>query len=539
MERTDAKVLVVDDDPAVGKVLGGLLAQDGIASVHVLNGADALAELARAYFDLVVTDLRMEGMDGMDLLRRVHTTYPEIPVIMITAHGTVPVAVEAMKAGAADFVLKPFERQDFLDTVRNWLAAALGQAEKASEPTTGVDKLVGAGPKMQEAKALLRKAAAGTATVLLRGESGVGKDVAAHMLHNESSRRGGPFITVQCAALPEGLLENELFGSKKGAYTNAVDRPGRVELAAGGTLFLDEIGDLTLTMQVKLLKLLQDKTFERLGDSRAQRADVRFVAATHRDLEARVRSGDFREDLFYRLNVIQIWIPSLRERPEAIEPLAIEFCTTFGKEANRPGLRLAPDALTLLRDRSWPGNVRQLRNFIERLTILADGQLITAADLEHELQRQPPVGPRGVASSSAPGGDEPAFPALDSQRSEAERGHIVSAMERAHGNRTVAAKLLGISRRTIYNKLHLYGMLGPPAVDAFTATPLVLPAAGGRTTLSWTVRDAKTVRLEPPGENVTGLPSKEVALTNTTTYRLSADNDQGQAARTVTVTVGP
>jgi len=540
MDRTDARVLVVDDDPAVGKVLSGLLAQDGIPSVHVLSGAEALVELDRAYFAVVVTDLRMPGMDGMELLRRVHSGYPDIPVIMNTAHGTVPAAVEAMKAGAADFVLKEgFERQDFLDTVRVWLTAALTQPDKAGEPTSTVDKLVGVGPKMQEARALLRKAAVGNATVLLRGETGVGKDIAAHTLHDESNRRDGPFITVHCAALPESLLEGELFGSKKGAYSGAtVDRPGRVDLAAGGTLFLDEIGDLTLSMQVKLLKLLQDKTYERLGDSHTRRADVRFVAATHRNLESRVRSGEFREDLFYRLSVMQIWIPPLSERPEAIDPLAREFCANFGQESHRPDLRIAEDALALLGKRLWPGNVRQLRNFIERLTILTDGQVITAAEMERELERQPPVDPWSAAPARATEGAQPPLQALDSQRSEAERGAILTALQQAHGSRTVAAKLLGISRRTIYNKLHQLGLLGAPEIEALTATPPVVPVSGGRVNLSWKVRNATTLKLEPSGENVTGLNSKEVVVTASTTYRLVADNDQGQATKAVTVSVG-
>jgi two-component system response regulator AtoC len=460
MARTDASVLVVDDNPAVGKVLGGLLGQAGIDSFHVLSAADALVELARVYYDIVITDLRMPGTDGMELLRSIHLKYPEVPVIMMSAHGTVPLAVEAMRAGAADFVMKPFERTDLLATVRNWLAAAMREPDEGSDPSTAGHELIGAGAKMQEAKELLRKAATGNTTILLRGENGVGKDVAAHMVHRASSRRDGPFVTVHCAGLPETLLENELFGSKKGAYTDAVDRPGRVELAAGGTLFLDEIGDLSLTMQVKLLRLLQDKTFERLGDSHLLRADVRFVAATHRDLEARVTSGEFREDLFYRLNVIQVWIPPLRERREAIAPLAIDFCATLGKEANRAGLRLAPDALTRLQEQPWPGNVRQLRNFIERLTILAEGELITAATVDYELQRQVPSGTTMAVTTTAPG--ETDFPALDHHRTEAERGHIVRAMQAAHGSKTVAAKLLGISRRALYYKLHALRMLDTP-----------------------------------------------------------------------------
>jgi Bacterial regulatory protein, Fis family len=215
------------------------------------------------------------------------------------------------------------------------------------------------------------------------------------------------------------------------------------------------------------------------------------------------------------------------------------LCATFGKESSRPGLRFAPDALALLRPRPWRGNVRQLRNFIERLTILAEGEVITASEVEHELQRQPPVDPWEVDASSTVGSDQPMFPALGSQRSEAEHGHILSALKLAHGSRTVAAKLLGISRRTIYNKLHLHGMLGSPEIDTFTAAPPALLAAGGRTTLTWTVRDATILRLEPPGENVTALPSKEVSVTETTTYWLIADNEQGQASKTLTVSVGP
>jgi two-component system, NtrC family, response regulator AtoC len=463
MDRTDARVLVVDDDPAMGKVLCGLLAQDGILSVHVLGGGDALAELARAYFAVVVTDLQMAGMDGMELLRRVHQAYPDIPVIMITAHGNVAVAVEAMKAGAADFVLKEhFERQEFLDTVHVWLTAALKQPDNAGKPASPTDRLVGVGQKLQEARRMLRKAAAGNATVLLRGETGVGKDVAAHTLHDESPRREGPFVTVHCAALPESLLEAELFGCTRGAFTHAVDRPGRVELAAGGTLFLDEIGDLPLPMQVKLLKLLQDKTYERLGDSRSRRADVRFVAATHRNLESRVRSGQFREDLFYRLSVMQIWIPPLRERPEAIEPLATEFCATFAQESNRPGLHLTKEALALLSGRPWRGNVRELRNFIERLTILAEGLIITGAEVEYQLQQLLSVDPSEADSVPTTGVSRPSFPALDAQRKDTERDAIIAALKHTQNNRTLAAKLLGISRRSIYYKLREYGILGAP-----------------------------------------------------------------------------
>jgi two-component system, NtrC family, response regulator AtoC len=459
MPPRNPTVLLVDDDPAVGKVLGALMAQDGISSVTVRSGAEALAQLSQSFFDLVVTDLRMPpGMDGIELLEAVRTTYPEIPVILITAHGTIAVAVEAMKAGAADFVVKPFDRDEILYAVHKALARARAEPEEASRPTPAGERLVAVSSAMQEALALLRRVAPGNATVLLRGESGVGKDVAAHLLHSLSGRAKAPFIKVHCAALPEGLLESELFGYEKGAFTGAVARkPGRVELAEGGTLFLDEIGDLTLAMQVKLLRLLQDRAFELLGSTTTQRADVRFIAATHRDLESRVQSGEFREDLFYRLNVIPVWLPPLRERPEEIEALAAQFCTDFTRGTERAGLQFSPEALKLLRRQRWPGNVRQLQNFVERLTLLSDGPVIGVVEVERELARHLGVAPANTDES--PVADAGSFPALDLQRGEAERTALAGALQRAGGNRTMAAKLLGISRRTLYNKFHEHGML--------------------------------------------------------------------------------
>ncbi len=479
MALNDSSVLVVDDDPAVGKVLGALLAQDGIASVTVRSGAAALEELGRAFFDLVVTDLRMPpGMDGLQLLERVRESYPETPVILMTAHGTIPVAVEAMKAGAADFIVKPFDRDEILYAVRKALARSRAEPEEASGSNSGKERLVALSAPMQEALALLRRVAPGNATVLLRGESGVGKDVAAHLLHALSGRAQGPFIKVHCAALPEALLESELFGYEKGAFTGAAARkPGRVELAAGGTLFLDEIGDLTLAVQVKLLRLLQDKAFELLGSTGTQRADVRFIAATHRDLEALVRSGAFREDLFYRLNVIPVWLPPLRERPEEIEALASQFCADFSQAGKRPALRFSPDALQLLRRQPWPGNVRQLQNFVERLTLLSDGPAISLAEVERELGRHLGVAPAGPTEEAGAHKGEDVFPALEHQRGEAERTALAGALQRAGGNRTMAAKLLGISRRTLYNKFHEHGLFEAPK-GAPAASPAKAPGPG-------------------------------------------------------------
>jgi two-component system response regulator AtoC len=304
---------------------------------------------------------------------------------------------------------------------------------------------------MKEALGLIARAARGDATVLLRGETGTGKEVGARELHQLGPRRAGPFIKILCAALPDTLLESELFGYEKGAFTGAVARkPGRVELAEGGTLFLDEIGDITPALQVKLLRLIQDREFERLGSSQTLTADVRFVAATHRNLEEMIAKGEFREDLFYRLNVVPIFLPPLRARAGDIPKLAEEFCRTFGKAQNRPALAFDRAAIDLLMGQPWPGNVRQLQNLIERLAVLSDGPTLTEADVRRELGRAPSL----VASASP--GAQPAT--LDAQRRQAERDALSSALQRSGNNRTLAARILGVSRRTLYNKIEELGL---------------------------------------------------------------------------------
>jgi two-component system response regulator AtoC len=298
---------------------------------------------------------------------------------------------------------------------------------------------------------LLARAARGDATVLLRGETGTGKELMARELHELGPRRAGPFIKILCAALPDTLLESELFGYEKGAFTGAVARkPGRVELAEGGTLFLDEIGDITPALQVKLLRLIQDREFERLGSSQTLKANVRFVTATHRNLEEMIAKGEFREDLFYRLNVVPIALPPLRGRPDDIPRLAQEFCRTFGKAQGRPALAFDQAALDLLRAQPWPGNVRQLQNLVERLAVLCDGPMLTQSDVQRELRGAP-----GLATPT-PGGAAPAT--LDAQRRQAERDALSSALQRSGNNRTLAARILGVSRRTLYNKLAELGL---------------------------------------------------------------------------------
>jgi two-component system response regulator AtoC len=439
-------VLVVDDDPAVLAIFSRLLAQDGIEALEARSGAAALALLEDRAVDAVVSDVRMPGMDGMQLLGEVHARWPELPVLMLTAHGTVALAVEAMKAGAADFLLKPVDRAELLHAVRKALAAA--KPEPPPLPRAGGDVVAGSSV-MRTALALVRRAAQSQATVLVRGESGTGKEVVARLIHEQSPRKAGPFIKVHCAAFPESLIESELFGHEKGAFTGAATRkPGRVELAHGGTLFLDEIGDVPLSVQVKLLRVLQERELERLGGTESIRVDVRFVAATHRDLEAMVEAGSFRQDLFYRLNVVPLWLPPLRERRDDVEPLARRFVTAAAAAHGRAEVELAPDALARLRAEPWPGNVRELMNLIERLVVLADSPRIGAADVEREIARGrvPAVAAAAVESS------------LDERVRSSEREAIVDALARARGNRTLAARLLGVSRRTLYNKLDEYGI---------------------------------------------------------------------------------
>jgi two-component system response regulator AtoC len=322
--------------------------------------------------------------------------------------------------------------------------------------------MIAGAPAMSVLLSLLKRAANGTATVLVRGESGTGKELVARQVHESSPRRAGPFVKVHCGALPDNLLESELFGYERGAFTGATARkPGRVDLAEGGTLFLDEIGDITPAVQLKLLRLLQERQYERLGGTETLSADVRFVAATHRDLEARVHQGEFREDLFYRLNVVSLWVPPLRERAQDIEALSLHFCDVASKANGRPGAMLDADAIDLLRMQSWPGNVRQLQNFIERLVVLSDSPRISKRDVAAQLTTL--ASP--TMSLAAAGGFDPAETApestvveLEEAVKKAEKRALEKALKSANGNRSVAARLLGISRRTLYNKLDEHGL---------------------------------------------------------------------------------
>jgi DNA-binding NtrC family response regulator len=455
MKADASAILVVEDDLAIAKVLVALLRQEGHNPTHVSSAEHALSTLFVQPFDLVLSDIRMSGMDGLALLKQLASSHPELPVVLLTAHGSVQMAVEAMKAGAADFMLKPFDRDELLFVVHKALARSTRARTEAPALPTSSEAFVGHAPAMNVVFATIQKVASSAVTVLIRGETGTGKELVAKALHEQGARHDQPFIRVHCAALPEALLESELFGYEKGAFTGATQRkPGRIELAHRGTLFLDEIGDIAPQVQVKLLRVLQEREFERLGGTQTIKVDVRFVAATHRNLEAMVAAGTFREDLFYRLNVVPITVPALRERACDIAALSNHFASTLGTANGRPNMVIAGDAQELLATYAWPGNVRQLQNLVERLVVLSDQDRIRSVDVERELGAGS-YAAHANASSVTP--EAPQGP-LHAQVRELEREALLSALARSGNNRTLAARLLNVSRRTLYNKLTAHGL---------------------------------------------------------------------------------
>ena len=455
-----ARILVVDDEAGIREFLSEALADDHEVAVEA-SGAAAWARLEREGFDLVLTDLSMPGMDGMELLRRVREAQPEVEVVVITAHGKVDSAVEAMRLGAFDYLQKPLgSLAELRLLVRR--AAERRALRSFREVHVGRDE-----PELSHGAAVmrpvidaLRKVAATDATVLLVGESGTGKEVAAQAVHRWSRREAGPFVAVNCAALSESLLESELFGHERGAFTGATTRRrGRIELAQGGTFFLDEVGELAPGLQAKLLRVLQERSFERVGGGQTLRADVRWIAATNRDLPAQIAAGRFREDLFHRLAVFPVVLPPLRERHEDIEPLAERLLARACAALGRRPLRLDPGARALLHRARWTGNVRELANALERAAILADGDVLTAADLAIPGLAIP--GPAAPPTQSfAPPTLASADPLISDPRPliDLERDAIEAALRFYAGNRTRAADALGIGVRTLYDKIKRYGL---------------------------------------------------------------------------------
>src|SRR5215813_4940819 len=395
-----AKILVADDEQNLRRVLVAMLRRDGHDVVQAASGVEAIEQLADV--DVVITDLRMPGADGMEVLRTATRNHPHVPVIMITAYGSVGQAVEAIKAGAFDYIEKPFEQ----DSIRAIVEKAIGQAaanrmapRQTLDPVSDPDAkgrfgLVGQSPEIQNIFAVIEKVADTPSTVLITGESGTGKELIAKALHENSARREGHFIKINCAAIPKTLMESELFGYEKGAFTGAVgSKPGRFELADKGTLFLDEIGEIPVEMQVKLLRVLQESEFERVGGIKTIKVDVRLIAATNRDLQEEIAAGNFREDLYYRLNVVPIHIPPLRERREDIAMLVEHFVGKFNERLKKNIEGVDAEALDRLVGHNWPGNIRELENVLERTILFCEGPRIRASDLPPDVGMTPGSGP--------------------------------------------------------------------------------------------------------------------------------------------------
>ena len=454
----EERILVVDDETAQRDILGGFLRKQGYEVREAASGTAALALLNAEAVDLLLTDVKMPGMSGLDLLREARALNSELPVVVLTAYGSIADAVAAMRDGAVDYLTKPVDLDAVLHRVRKVLEGQRLVAENralrdALRGRYRLEGIITESGKMQEVLSLVHRVAPSSATVLIRGESGTGKELIAQAIHYQSGRSGKPLVRVNCAALPETLLESELFGHVKGAFTGAVtDRPGRFEAAHGGTIFLDEIGDVPTGVQAKLLRVLQEREVERLGSNRTIKVDVRLIAATNQDLEAAVRERRFREDLYFRLNVFPILIPPLHERRQDIVPLLEHFLRKYAAENKKVIRGLTRDARDALLKYDYPGNVRELENQVERAVVLCRGEVIGLEDLPLGLQEA-----REAPGTASPPGS------LVAELETLERRMIEDALVRADGIQTRAAELLGISERALRYKLTKFGFKAPGA----------------------------------------------------------------------------
>ncbi len=463
---TEAKIFVIDDDAVARDLLSEALVKEGYDVETFEGGAQAIQRAKETRVDLVLTDIRMGTVDGLTVLREFKRLSPDTSIVLLTAFGSLEGAIEAIKQGAYDYLAKPFKKEEIRLVVQRSLEhcrlvrenARFRDERRGREPWT---QLVGSSPAMLEVYKLVARVSENRSTILIEGESGTGKELIARAIHSNSPRREKPFVPVNCGALPDQLLESEMFGYEKGAFTGAAAaKAGLFESANGGTLFLDEIGDLGAALQVKLLRVMQDQEVRRVGSTTSTKVDVRVIAATNRDLAGLVKEGRFRDDLYYRLNVVRIVLPPLSERREDIPMLAYHFLQKYaGGAAHVKGF--LPATMTLLKEYAWPGNVRELENAIERAMSLSHGPLLLPEDLPEPLRQQ--VAPAGIHAESQPGrADNEALLTLD----EVEKRHLVRVLKETRGNKVKASKVLGIDRRTLYRMAERFGLdLGDDADD--------------------------------------------------------------------------
>jgi DNA-binding NtrC family response regulator len=449
------RILVVDDDSFHREPIQIALGNSGYEVDTASNGKEALRKLEEGEFDLILSDLKMPVMNGMELLEAVRAQHAEIPLLMITAHGSIENAVEAMQKGACDYIQKPIQLEELELRVGKALADRAKDSEikrlrSELQDRYSFSNMIGKARNMEQVFDLIDTVADSRATVLVTGESGTGKELVARALHYNSPRRNAPFIRLNCAALPKELMESELFGHEKGAFTGAIKQTrGRFEMADGGTLLLDEISEIDPALQAKLLRVLQEREFERIGSTQTIKVDVRIIATTNRDLQKEVEAGHFREDLYYRLNVIEIHLPPLRERKEDVPALVRHFIAKYNADNNKHVEAIDEAALEVLGQYDWPGNIRELENYIERAVVVSGNSILSLEDFPQKLVS----GPRGHDQDGIRAGLT-----VD----EMERRLIMKTLEACKGNRTEAATMLGISTRTLRNKLHEYGQM-----DAF------------------------------------------------------------------------
>ncbi len=453
------RILVVDDEAAIRDSMRMILEYEGYEFIGAPTGQDAIASVERDAPDMVFLDIKMPGMDGLDVLSRIKNISDQLPVVMISGHGTVSTAVEATKLGAFDFIEKPLASDRVLLTIRNAIDQSRLRDENRSlrRAIEVRHEMVGSSPALKQIVDAVRRAAPTNATVLIQGESGVGKELVARMIHGNSLRRRERFVQVNCAAIPDELIESELFGHEKGSFTGATEKQiGKFEQADKGTIFLDEVGDMSLKTQAKVLRVLQEGEVERVGSAKTLKVDVRVIAATNKDLEKEIEKGNFREDLFFRLSVIPIFVPPLRERTEDIPILARHFVDLFSRENNFRPKRFTPAAVDALQRYRWKGNIRELRNTIERVIIMTSADAIDVQDLPEPLRSEARVPVAAGDGGGAPGGEPPGT--LREFKETAERTFLVQKLRENGWNISKTAEAIGTPRSNLYKKLEQYNI---------------------------------------------------------------------------------